>query len=81
MPVAQNTQLEQAVADAVRLVNNHSGQTNVTLRFNSAEFGEVDFIAHTASLKGDRFVFSSGFETFDGRLDELSHIKAEVIRH
>lgn len=81
MPVAQGFQLEQAVADAVNLVNAHSGQTSVRLRFHSAEFGEVDFIAHTASLKGDRFEFSSGFETFDGRLDELAHIKAEVIRH
>ena len=59
MPVAQGFQLERAVADAVSLVNAHSGQTSVTLRFHSAEFGEVDFIAHTASLKGDRFESSS----------------------
>ena len=81
MAVAQNVELQQAVADAVNLVNTHSGQASVRLWFNSAEFGEVDFVANSASLQGDKFSFAAGFETYDGLVAELANIKTELISH
>jgi hypothetical protein len=75
----QNPQLHQAVADAVRLVNNYSGQTNVRIRFRAGEPTDVDLVANTASLHGDRFTFTAGFQTVDGTVAELAGIQADVI--
>mgnify|MGYP003573953360 CR=1 FL=1 len=81
MPGTQNDQLQRAVADAVQLVNDHSGQACVRLLFNSGDDGPIDFVANAASLQGDHFTFRSGFETFDGRLAELADIRTDLIRH
>jgi hypothetical protein len=72
--------LQQAVADAVRLVNAHSGQACVRLQFN-ADVAEVDLVANSASLQGDRFQFTAGFQTVDGTIGELANIRTEVIGH
>lgn len=76
-----NVELRKAVADAVHLVNNHSGQAAVRLVFDSVDIPALDFVANSATFQGDSFVFTSGFETFDGTLGELKDIRAEVIRH
>ena len=81
MPAALNPELHRNIADAVKLVNAHSGQASVCLRFHSDELAEVDFVANSASLQGDRFTFTAGFETFDGTVTELAGIRAELIRH
>jgi hypothetical protein len=79
--VTGNTTIElrKAVADVVALVNRHSGGASVMLRFNSTEVPPLDYVANSASFQGDRFFFSSGFETFDGCIEELADIHAEVI--
>lgn len=79
--MGHDAELQRAVADAVRLVNTHPGQAGVRLEFRSAEFGQVDFVANAAQLEGNRFSFSAGFETYNGTIDELARIRAEVIRH
>jgi len=73
--------LHRAVADAVQLVNTHSGQACVRLRFQSGEVPELDFVANSASLHGEKFVFTAGFEKFDGMVGELAGIRAELIAH
>ena len=77
----QKPGLEGRVADAVDLVNSHSGQTCVTLLFNSARNAEVEFLANTALLHGGEFQFTAGFQTYDGSVDELTDIRAEIIDH
>lgn len=78
----EGTGLKQAVADAVNLVNAHSGKATIRLRFADAGFGdEIDFVANSARLNGDVFTFVSGFETFGGKVSELAGISAEVIKH
>ena len=73
--------IQQAVADAVSLVNTHSGQTSVHLRFNSTDLADVDLVANSASLQGESFAFTAGFETFNGTVTELADIKTELISH
>lgn len=80
MSAALNSDMQMAVADAVRLVNSHSGQASVRLKFNSGDVPELDFVANSARVLGDRFVFTAGFETFDGSIRELADIHAELIR-
>ena len=71
-------ELRRAVAQAVDLVNSHSGQTSVRLRFAS-DPADIDFVANSARLRGGLFEFQSGFETYGGSVEELSEIKAELI--
>ena len=73
-------ELRQAVTDVVKLVNSHSGQASVRLTFNSKEYPAVDFVANSGSFQGDNFCFTSGFETYDGSIEELKDIRAELIR-
>lgn len=70
--------LDQAVRQAVDLVNSHAGQTSVHLLFND-DPTELDFIANSARLQGPLFEFKAGFETYGGRVDELSDIRFEII--
>ncbi|TWT44259.1 hypothetical protein RAS1_06690 [Phycisphaerae bacterium RAS1] len=78
----EGTELKQAVADAVNLVNAHSGKATIRLRFASDGLSdELDFVANSARLNGDMFTFVSGFETFGGKVAELAGISAEVIKH
>lgn len=70
--------LNQAVRQAVELVNLHGGHTSVKLRF-SDDPNSLDFIANSAKLQGPLFEFNAGFETYGGRVDELSEIRFEVI--
>lgn len=74
-------ELRKAVTDAVRLVNANSGRAAVRLMFGGIDPPVIDFIANSGNFQGDRFVFTAGFETYDGRLDELVGIEANVIRH
>ena len=76
---AQSANMQSAVASAVKLVNDHAGQAAIRLRFNSTELSEVDFVANSASLQGERFVFTAGFESFGGTLSELADIHAALI--
>jgi hypothetical protein len=71
-------ELRRAVADAVNLVNAHSGQTSVHLRFSN-EPTAINFIANAARVQDNDFEFQAGFETYGGRLEELSEIRAELI--
>lgn len=73
-------ELRRAVASAVDLVNSHSGQTCVRLRF-TGEPSEVNFVANSARLRGVTFEFQAGFETYGGSVEELSDISTEVIAH
>lgn len=74
-----SVELQNAVNSAVNLVNHHSGQTSVHLRFNDGEPAEIDFVANAASLSGRSFEFVAGYETYGGSLDELVEITAKVI--
>lgn len=73
-------ELRKAVTDAVQLVNKNSGRAAVRLVFGDVG-APVDFVANSGSFQGDRFVFTAGFETYDGRLEELVGIEAHVIKH
>jgi hypothetical protein len=73
-------ELRRAVAKAVDLVNSHSGQTSVHLRFVN-DPSAIDFIANSARLQGAAFEFQAGFETYGGSVDELSEIRTEVLGH
>lgn len=70
--------LRKAVVDAVSLVNTHSGQAAVTLRYNADDY-PVDFVANSGAFQGDKFVFTAGFEQYAGTLDQLADIRAELI--
>lgn len=72
--------LNEAIKDAVTLVNSHSGETSVWLSFEDDPVG-IDFVANAARVSGNRFEFQSGFETYSGSFEELAGIRAEVIRH
>jgi len=72
-------ELRRAVMQAVDLVNTHSGQTSVHLRF-AADPAAIDFVANSARMQGGEFEFQAGFETYTGSVEELSDIKTEVIR-
>lgn len=74
-----NPDMRRAVADAVSLVNTHSGHTAIRLLFASGADPEVDFVANSAVLRGKTFEFTAGFETYGGSVDELSEISATVI--
>ncbi len=69
--------IQSAVADAVNLVNRHSGKTTIHLRF--VDTGEIDIIANAATFTDGAFEFQAGFETVGGSIDELLSIQAEVI--
>jgi hypothetical protein len=73
-----SAELRRAVAEAIALVNSHSGHTSVHLRFVN-DPSEIDFIANSGRLQGTAFEFQAGFETYAGSVDELSEIKTEVI--
>ena len=75
-----NQELRRAIAQAVDLVNSHSGQASVHLRFAN-DPSAIDFIANSARLQEGRFEFQAGFETYGGSLEELSEISTEVIGH
>ena len=47
-------ELRRAVMQAVNLVNAHSGQTSVHLRF-ADDPAAVDFVANSARIQGERF--------------------------
>ena len=82
MPNETNPELQRAVASAVDLVNTHSGETTVRLRFNDDDTEpEADFVANSASLNNGAFVFTAGFETYSGRIGDLAGIHAELIGH
>ncbi|MGD8453961.1 MAG: hypothetical protein PVJ57_19265 [Phycisphaerae bacterium] len=76
-----NPDLAADLANAVHLVNAHSGQAAVCLRFASGEADELDFIANSAAMQGDQFEFTAGIETYTGRVAELAEVRAEVIQH
>ena len=78
--VMVKTDMQSAVMDAVNLVNRHSGQTAVRLQFSSDDV-EIDFIANSATCKGGAFEFTAGFETYGGRVDELTDIQVRLIEH
>ena len=67
-------ELHRAVMQAVELVNAHSGQTSVHLRF-ADDPADIDFVANSATMLGERFEFQAGFETYGGSVEELSDIK------
>lgn len=73
-------ELHRAVKQAVELVNAHSGQTSVHLRF-ADDPADIDFVANSARMLGEKFEFQAGFETYGGSVEELSDIKTEVIEH
>ena len=70
-------EIQTAVADAVDLVNRHSGKTTIHLQF--VDTGEIDIIANAATMIAGAFEFKAGFETVGGSVEELLSIKAEVI--
>jgi hypothetical protein len=76
--VKVSLELRRAVMQAVDLVNAHSGQTSVHLRFAN-EPVDIDFVANSARIQGEKFEFQAGFETYGGTVAELSDIKTEVI--
>jgi len=71
-------ELRRSVMDAIKLVNTHSGRATVSLRFND-EASDVDFVANSARVEGERFVFQAGFETYAGDIEDLTSIRAELI--
>lgn len=73
-----NFELRRAVMQAIDLVNAHSGQTSVHLRFADDPV-DIDFVANSARMLGEKFEFQAGFETYGGTVEELSDIKIEVI--
>lgn len=73
--------LRKAVSDAVDLVNSHSGATSVRLEFKVAGLPPLDFVANSGIFEGDRFMFTAGFERYDGSIRDLKHIHAELISH
>jgi hypothetical protein len=79
MAMVTSQELKRAVAEAVDQVNTHSGRACVHLRFNSADLPELEFLANSARLMGEKFLFTSGFETYDGSIEELASIRTEVI--
>ena len=79
MAVGTSHELKRAVAEAINQVNAHSGRACVHLRFNSVELPELEFLANSGSLVGERFAFTSGFDTYDGSIAELASIRTEVI--
>ncbi|MCH7872603.1 MAG: hypothetical protein IID33_12970 [Planctomycetes bacterium] len=71
--------LRKAVTDAVDLVNSHSGAASVRLEFNSETVPPIDFVANSGSFEGENFIFTAGFETYGGSMEELKNIRAELI--
>lgn len=76
----QAVSIKDAVASAVDLVNRHPGEASIVLRFGGVDVPEIDFVANSARLEGERFMFTAGFEKFDGSVRELSDIRAELIQ-
>ena len=74
-----DSHLRKAVTDAVELVNSHSGAASVRLEFNSESVPPIHFVANSGSFEGENFVFTAGFETYGGSVDELKDIRAELI--
>ena len=82
MTIETQPELQRAVANAVDLVNRHSGETTVRLRFRSEDpQPEVDFVANSASFDEGAFVFTAGFETYSGSIQDLTDIRTELIGH
>ena len=79
MQLGANQELKRAVAEAVNQVNAHSGRACVHLRFNVGDLPELEFMANSGSLTGGEFVFTSGFETYGGLVQELASIHTELI--
>ncbi len=74
-----DSHLRKAVTDAVDLVNSHSGAASVRLEFNSEAVPPLDFVANSGSFEGENFIFTAGFETYGGSVEELKDIRAELI--
>lgn len=80
MTVEMQPEMHRAVANAVNMVNLHSGETSVRLRFRSDNREpELDFVANSASLTKGGFEFTAGFETYTGSFEDLAEIHAELI--
>ena len=80
MAVEMQPEMQRAVANAVNMVNLHSGETSVRLRFRSDESEpELDFVANSARLSEGGFEFTAGFETYTGSFEDLAEIHAELI--
>ncbi len=73
-------EIQRAIASAVDLVNTHSGQACVRLRFLD-DPEELELVANSASLRGNTFEFVAGFETYGGSVEELRSVQAELINH
>jgi hypothetical protein len=71
--------VQEAVKDAVNLVNLHSGRTCVRLQF-AGDAEPIDFVANAARMTEGRFEFQAGFETYRGLITELSDINAQLIQ-
>lgn len=78
MVLPAQTEIRRAVADAVALVNKRPGRTMVRLRF-AEDALEVDFVANSAKLEGERFTFMSGVEAYEGNLREIAEASAQAI--
>lgn len=79
MMTTVETNLKKALNEAVRLVNGHSGATTVRLEYDGAP--PIDFVANSGSFEGENFVFTAGFETYGGTLDQLRNVRAQLISH
>ncbi|MGE0479257.1 MAG: hypothetical protein AB7Q17_02175 [Phycisphaerae bacterium] len=78
MTTRVSPEIGRAVADAVRLVNQHSGRMCIQLRYCD-DPTTIDFVANRAQLNGGDFEFVAGFETYAGRIDDVADIRAELI--
>ncbi len=79
MRLGEKQELKRAVAEAVDQVNAHSGRACVHLRFNAGDLPELEFMANSGRVSGGDFVFTSGFETYGGSIQELASIRTELI--
>ena len=79
MVPAASQDLRRAVTEAVKQVNAHSGRACVHLRFQSGEPPELEFLANSGRVLGEKFIFTAGFETYDGSIDELASIRTELV--
>ncbi len=72
-------ELQRAVSHAVNLVNTHSGNASIMLRFKDSDGADIDFVANSARLDGEKFLFTAGYEEYAGLIEELSAIEARLI--
>ncbi len=79
MMTTVETDLKRALNEAVEMVNGHSGATTVRLEYDGSP--PIDFVANSGSFEGESFVFTAGFETYGGTLDQLRDVRARLISH